>query len=89
MYIMDTRYSLTDLPTVLERQLSDRGLTDNRFAVVGFGGPDQLSRPHVFTAGSKIFADSVKTVATLNKFDFVFAQTTSYIKFAKVNVSTF
>jgi len=60
------KYSFADLPLILDRELTDRDLTDNRFAVVGFGGPEDLARPHVFTAGSKIFADSVKATATLS-----------------------
>jgi hypothetical protein len=59
-------YSIPDLPAILDRELTQRGLTENRFAIVGFGGPEDLLRPHVFTAGSKIFSDSIKATASLS-----------------------
>ncbi len=31
-------YDLEDLPKLIDRSLEERGLTDNRFALVGFGG---------------------------------------------------
>ena len=61
------RYSISDLPSVIDRELNERGLTENRFAVIGFGGPDDLAKPHVFTSGSKIFSDGIKTSQSINK----------------------
>lgn len=60
------RFSLSELPSVIDRELEVKGLTENRFAVVGFGGPDDLAKPHIFTSGSKIFSDGIKTSATMN-----------------------
>merc|ERR1719468_435885 len=47
--------SLHDLPYLVDRSLRSNGLAKNRFALVGFGGSDQLQKPHIFTAGSRIF----------------------------------
>ena len=65
--INNTRYSFADLPTLLDRELTSRGLNDNRFAVVGFGGLNDLVRPHIFTAGSKIVSDAVKMTSAMNR----------------------
>lgn len=48
---------LSDLPMMISRSLASKGFTDNRFALVGFGGRDQLEQPHIFTSGSRIFND--------------------------------
>ena len=35
-------YKLEDLPKLVDRSLEERGLSNNKFAVVGFGGEDGL-----------------------------------------------
>ena len=47
--------ALLDIPYLVDRSLRSRGLSENRFALVGFGGVDQLQSPHIFTAGGRIF----------------------------------
>merc|ERR1712193_231647 len=37
--------------------LTNKGLRDNRYALVGFAGSEELRRPHIFTSGSQIFND--------------------------------
>ena len=58
---------LKDLPYMIERSLKDKGQDSLRFALVGFGGQDQLAKPHVFTSGSQIFNDVSKMTPSLDK----------------------
>ena len=48
---------LHDLPMLVDRSLTNKGLTDNRYALVSFAGSNQLQRPHIVTAASQIFND--------------------------------
>jgi len=48
---------LDDLPYFVDRSLVSKGLRDNRFALIGFGGLEELAKPHIFTSGSRIFND--------------------------------
>jgi len=48
---------LNDLPLLVDRSLTNKGLTDNRYALVSFAGSNQLQRPHIVTAASQIFND--------------------------------
>merc|ERR1719210_3152441 len=48
---------LQDLPLLVDRSLTNKGLRDNRYALVGFAGSEELRRPHIFTSGSQIFND--------------------------------
>merc|ERR1712062_460527 len=57
---------LKDLPYMIERSLKDKGQDSLRFALVGFGGQDQLAKPHVFTSGSQIFNDVSKMIPSLD-----------------------
>lgn len=52
--------SLDDLPQLIDRSFTSKGISDNRFGLVGFDGVNQLERPHVFTSGSQIFSDAAK-----------------------------
>ena len=55
---------LQNLPQLVDKSLTNKGLTDNRYALVSFAGSNQLQRPHIVTAASKIFNDvsHMKTV---------------------------
>merc|ERR1712203_1277714 len=57
---------LQDLPLLVDRSLTSKGLTDNRYALVGFAGSDQLKRPHIFTSGSQIFNDVTRMKTSLD-----------------------
>ena len=59
--------SLNSLPSLIDRSLQNRGFSDNRFALVGYSGTGQLSQPHVFTAGSMIFANAGQVSLALNE----------------------
>lgn len=49
---------LSSLPTAIDAALKEKGIQNNRFAVVGYGGPGQLlSRPHIRTAEGQIWAN--------------------------------
>merc|ERR1712141_730816 len=48
---------LQNLPQLVDKSLTNKGLTDNRYALVSFAGSNQLQRPHIVTAASKIFND--------------------------------
>lgn len=58
---------LNDLPYLVERSLVLKGMTDNRYSLVGFGGQDKLEKPHIFTSGSKIFNDVSRVSVGMNK----------------------
>ena len=53
---------MAEIPGLIAR--SDEG-ADMRFAVVGFGGKDSLSAPHVITTGNRIFSTAEHTTTTL------------------------
>jgi len=57
---------LHDLPLLVDRSLTSKGLTDNRYALVGFAGSEQLNRPHIFTSGSQIFNDVTRMKTSLD-----------------------
>lgn len=57
---------LHDLPLLVDRSLTSKGLTDNRYALVGFAGSEQLKRPHIFTSGSQIFNDVTRMKTSLD-----------------------
>merc|ERR1712079_201276 len=48
---------LQNLPQLVDKSLTNKGLTDNRYALVSFAGSNQLQRPHIVTAASQIFND--------------------------------
>lgn len=55
---------LSYLPTAIDAALRERGIQNNRFAVVGFGGRGQLlSQPHVRTSDGQIWSNR-KSVQT-------------------------
>merc|ERR1719273_1093690 len=62
---------LQNLPQLVDKSLTNKGLTDNRYALVSFAGSNQLQRPHIVTAASQIFngvsQDAVITASTLDK----------------------
>jgi len=55
-------HQMAEIPGLIAR--SDEG-ADMRFAVVGFGGKDSLSDPHVITSGNRIFSTAEHTTTTL------------------------
>merc|ERR1712117_933650 len=57
---------LHDLPMLVDRSLTNKGLTDNRYALVSFAGKDNLQRPHIFTSGSQIFNDVTRMKTALD-----------------------
>jgi len=57
---------LNDLPLLVDRSLTNKGLTDNRYALVSFAGKDKLQRPHIFTSGSQIFNDVARMKTALD-----------------------
>jgi len=56
---------LQDLPLLVDRSLTNKGLTDNRYALVSFAGSNHLQRPHIFTSGSQIFNDVARMKTAL------------------------
>ena len=50
--------NLKSLVYLIESSLVEDQITDNKYALVGYGGPNELSVPHVFTAGSQIYSDA-------------------------------
>ena len=60
-------FHLSSLPSLVDRSLRNKNMQDNRFALVGYGGAKQLSQPHTYTAGSRIFADAVQVSVALNE----------------------
>ena len=60
-------FHLSSLPSLIDRSLRNKNLNDNRFALVGYAGAKQLSQPHTYTAGSRIFADAVQVSVALNE----------------------
>ena len=61
------RSHLEDLPYLIDRSFRVEGKTDTRYALVGFGGNDELERPHIFTSGSRIFNEIAKLTPSLKK----------------------
>jgi len=59
--------NLNSLSTLIDRSLHNRGFVNNRFALVGYGGRNQLLKPHIYTAGSKIFATASQVSLALNR----------------------
>merc|ERR1712226_436892 len=55
-------HQMAEIPGLIAR--SDEG-ADMRFAVVGFGGKDSLSDPHVITSGNRIFSTAEHATTTL------------------------
>merc|ERR1712173_389572 len=45
---------------------TNKGLTDNRYALVSFAGKDNLQRSHIFTSGSQIFNDVTRMKTALD-----------------------
>ncbi len=58
---------LIDVPYLVDRALESNMISENRFAIVGYGGPGKLSQPHIFTSGNQIFSDKAKMTASLQK----------------------
>ena len=54
---------VSEIPGLISRQLD--GSVDFRFAVVGFGGRDNLARPHIVTSGNRIFSTAEHTTTAL------------------------
>ena len=48
------------------RSLKTEGQEDIKFSLVGFGGLGELTKPHIFTSGSRIFNDKSKMTPALN-----------------------
>ena len=44
--------------SLVESSLVEDGILDNQYALVGYGGQNELIDPHMFTASSKIFNDA-------------------------------
>merc|ERR1712109_240310 len=57
---------LQDLPLLVDRSLTNKGLTDNRYALVSFAGSNHGQRPHIFTSGSQIFNDVTRMKTALD-----------------------
>jgi len=57
---------LEDLPYLIDRTLVSKGLKDNKFALVGFGGTKELVKPHIFTSGSQMFNDVNKMPSAMS-----------------------
>ncbi len=62
-----TDIQLQDLPYLVDRSLASRGMSGNRYALVSYGGKDRLAQPHIFTSGSRSFADVVPLTMSISK----------------------
>ena len=59
---------LKDLPSLLNQALEEKSLMDNKYALIGFGGPDRYLEPQVFTAGATdIFDDHEHVVTSMSR----------------------
>jgi hypothetical protein len=59
-----------DLVDDLDKAMTrEEGLTNARYAIVGFGGKDHLASPHIHTMDGEIFNAANKISQGLNKFD--------------------
>jgi len=65
--------SLKDLPTLMDKALKDStiSITDNRFAIVGYGSGNERTGPlpHTFTISSGIFSSADKVAFALNRLE--------------------
>ena len=59
------RQTISELPEMINRNMEATGLTDNRFAIVGFGGKNHLTSPHIITSGSRIFSSAERTATSM------------------------
>ena len=57
--------------TLIESSLREDGFKDNEYALVGYGGSEELVDPHIYTSSSKIFTDSSGIISTFNRFTFI------------------
>lgn len=53
----------------LDKAMTVEGMSNTRYAIVGFGGKDHLSTPHIHTMDGQIFNTANKISQGLNKFD--------------------
>src|SRR6218665_1049011 len=58
-----------DLVDDLNTAMTREELSDTRYAIVGFGGKDHLTTPHIHTMDGQIFNTANKISQGLNKFD--------------------
>lgn len=57
--------SLSSLPTVIDSALNGANISQNRFAVVGYGGKGIFNKPHTRTAKGQIWSNSLNLQNTL------------------------
>jgi len=63
---MGYKDQVAEIPGLIARDLEIAGSAVNfRFSVVGFGGRDNLARPHIVTSGNRIFSTAEHTTTTL------------------------
>ena len=64
--------NLKELPTMIDKSLQEKQvpITNNRFAVVGYGsGNDRTGpKPHIFTIASSIFSTSSNVPMAFNRY---------------------
>ena len=64
-----SRAHLSDLPHLIDLALKENQLEDNKFALIGFGGPERYTDPQVFTAGAAdIFDDQEHVTASMARY---------------------
>ena len=61
------KFDFKTIINLVESSLQDEVLTNNRYSVIGFGGPGQLQEPHSFTSLGDIFTQVDYIPETINR----------------------
>ena len=61
------KFDFKTMIKLVESSLQDEALTNNRYSVIGFGGPGQLQEPHSFTSLGDIFTQVGHIPETINR----------------------